>query len=204
MEKIQYITKKNFNDLPKTAGVYLFYSSSQILPKRKPQENAKWRKGKTWEDKELIYIGKAINIKDRVKNHFQQPSYRDNLFIDKVTKIDFIETNSEIEALVLEANLIKKHLPKFNVVWRDDKNYFYVAITKGGKPIIFITHRKEDLKTEYIGPFVEGNALKKTLKFLRKVFPYYTSKNHPKNKCTWCHIDLCPGPNPDIKDYKRT
>ncbi|MBM3206460.1 MAG: hypothetical protein FJZ43_02475 [Candidatus Staskawiczbacteria bacterium] len=181
------IPVKNLDKLPKTAGVYFFYAK-----------------------KDLIYIGKAINIKDRVKNHFHQPSYRDNLFIDKVTKIDFIETNSEIEALVLEANLIKKHLPKFNVVWRDDKNYFYVAIdhNQNGIPYVFITHQIHKSKTLHIkssaiGPFVEGNAIKKVLKFLRKVFPFYTSKNHPKQKCTWCHLDLCPGPNPDIKDYKN-
>ena len=146
-------------NLPKTAGVYLFY-----------------------EKNELIYIGKAINIKDRVKNHFQQPSYRDNLFIAKVSRIDFINTNSEIEALVLEAQLIKKHLPKYNVVWKDGKNYFYVAIARGEKqiearrPYVFITHqphfahptslklrgtRATRGKATFIGPFVEGMALKK-------------------------------------------
>ena len=103
MEGFEMITKNDIEQLPKTTGVYLFYENNKI-----------------------IYIGKAINIKDRVKNHFQQPSYRDNLFIDQVTKIGFLDTASEIEALILEANLIIKHLPKFNVVMRDDKNYFYV------------------------------------------------------------------------------
>src|SRR6266478_6253624 len=71
--------QEKMNSAPRTAGVYLFY-----------------------EKKELIYIGKAINIRDRVKNHFNQPSYRDNLFIEKVSRVEFINTNSEIEALVLE------------------------------------------------------------------------------------------------------
>src|SRR3989338_5368280 len=102
MEKFSYIKNKDFSakggpafawdQLPKTSGVYSF-----------------------WDKKQLIYIGKAINIKSRVKNHFQQPSYRDNLFMDKVNKIGFFETNSEIEALVLEAKLIKEHQPKYNV-----------------------------------------------------------------------------------------
>jgi len=179
MEKMKFIKKMNFESLPKTSGVYFFYSK-----------------------KELIYIGKAINIKSRVKNHFQQPSYRDNLFISLVNKIGYIETNSEIEALLLEANLIKKHQPKFNVVWRDDKNYFFVAITKTERPYVFITHQKT-ANAEYIGPFVEGQALKKTLKFLRRILPYYTTKTHPKRKCTWCHLDLCPGPQPDFKSYKK-
>jgi len=178
-EKIKIIKEKDFEKLPKNSGVYFFYDK-----------------------KNLIYIGKAINIKNRVKNHFQQPSYRDKFFIEKVNKIGFIETNSEITALILEANLIKKHQPKFNIVWRDDKNYFYVAITKSERPIVYITHQKTE-NTEYIGPFVEGNSLKKTLKFLRRVFPYYTTKTHPKNKCTYCHLDLCPGPNPDLKLYKN-
>jgi len=202
MDRIRLIKEKNFDELPKTSGVYFFYSK-----------------------KKLIYIGKAINIKNRVKNHFQQPSYRDNLYIKTVNKIGFIETKSEIEALILEANLIKKHQPRFNVVWRDDKNYFFVAITqnKDKIPYVFITHqpnssslrgavatkqsrllrsaRNDEIK--YIGPFVEGTALKKTLRFLRKVFSYYTNKKHSKNKCTYCHLDLCPGPNPDLNEYKK-
>lgn len=181
MEKFKIITKSNnIEQLPKKTGVYLFCEKNKI-----------------------IYIGKAINIKNRVKNHFQQPNYRDNLFINKITKVGFIETDSEIEALILEANLIKKYQPRFNVIWKDDKNYFYVAITKEQIPIIYITHQKNSPKTKYVGPFVEGIALKKTLKFLRRAFPYYVSKRHPKNHCTYCHLGLCPGPNPDLVEYKK-
>jgi excinuclease ABC subunit C len=179
MEKIEFIKKMDFENLPKTSGVYFFYSKN-----------------------EPIYIGKAINIRNRVKNHFQQPSYRDNLFISLVDKIGYMETNSEIEALLTEAGLIKKYQPKFNVVWRDDKNYFFVAITKTERPYVFITHQKT-ANAEYIGPFVDGQALKKTLKFLRRIFPHYTTKTHPKRKCTWCHLDLCPGPDPDLKLYNK-
>lgn len=189
MGKPSLLETLKINNLSTNTGVYLF-----------------------WQEKEIMYIGKAINIKDRVKNHFQQPSYRDNLFVEKVEKISFIETNSEIEALILEAHLIKKYQPKFNVVWKDGKNYFYVAIAKTRDRIsyIFITHQpsKSNVKSQlsnvvYIGPFVEGNALKKTLKFLRRVFPYYTTAKHPNNKCTWCHLDLCPGPDPDLIGYKK-
>ena len=197
MDRFKIIEKKELEKLPKTTGVYCFIE--ETAESRSP----------------LIYIGKAINIQSRVKNHFQQPSYRDNLFIDKVDKIGYLETNnSEIEALILEANLIKKYQPKYNVMWRDDKSYFWVAIfkNKNGAPYILITHQPQKLqtpnsklqtnlktqnlkfKTEYIGPFVEGTALKKTLRFLRRVFPYYTSAKHSKNKCAYCHLDLCPGP----------
>lgn len=182
MHRFKFIPKSEINDLPKTSGVYCFKNKA-----------------------ELVYIGKAINIQNRVKNHFQQPSYRDDLFINTVDGIGYLETNSEIEALILEANLIKKYQPKFNVVWRDDKNYFYVAISQNEQkiPYVFITHQKNQQKTEYVGPFVEGTALKRTLRFLRGAFPYYTIKKHPKTKCTWCHLGLCPGPTPDLKEYKK-
>jgi len=179
MDKFKIFDRKDISELPKTSGVYSFYEKNK-----------------------LVYIGKAINIQSRVKNHFQQPSYRDHLYIERVDKIGFFETNSEIEALVLEANLIKKHQPKFNVIWKDDKNYFYVAVTHSETPIIYVAHQKND-DAEYIGPFVEGTALKKTLRFLRKVFPYYTSKKHPKTRCTYCHLGLCPGPTPDLAEYKK-
>lgn len=186
MERFKYIKDKDFAELPKTSGVYVFKNNA-----------------------DLIYIGKAAVIRDRVKNHFQQPSYRDDIFIKKVNKIGFFETNSEIEALVLEASLIKKYQPKFNVMWRDDKNYFYVAIEKNEKklPFVYITHQfkipNTKFKIQFVGPFVEGTALKKTLRFLRRVFPYYTVKKHGPNKCTYCHLDLCPGPVPNVAEYKK-
>jgi len=178
MEKFKYLTKDKFSQLPKSSGVYVF------------------------KNKCFLYIGKATNIKERVKNHFKRSSYRDGLFISQIEKIGYIKTDSEIEALILEANLIKKHQPKYNIVWRDDKNYFYVAITKEELPRIFLTHQTKG-GANYIGPFVEGRALKKTLRFLRKVFPYYTVKKHPQGPCLWCHLDLCPGPDPDKKKYQK-
>src|SRR5581483_869293 len=167
---------------PQVSGVYLFYPSANSGQAREP-----------------MYIGKAINIRERVKNHFQQPTYKDNIFIKKITRIGYLETDSEIEALLLEAKLIKQYQHKFNAVWRDDKNYFYVAVSVNAKglPYVYITHQPGVItkeKTTYIGPFVEGNALKKTLKYLRRVFPYYTSAIHGPRPCTWCHLGLCPGP----------
>ena len=177
--------KDKIKNLPEKPGVYLF------------------KKGRG-----VLYIGKATNIKERVKNHFQQPTYRDNLFINQVKKVDFIKTDSEIEALLLEAKLIKKYKPRYNIVWRDDKNYFYVAITKparaGGEdlPRVLITHQPKE-EAEYIGPFVEGTSLKRTLTYLRRVFPYYTAKKHPKGNCLWCSLKLCPGPAPVESEYKN-
>lgn len=186
MDKFKFLGKDKTAKLPKNSGVYCF------------------KKGR-----ELFYIGKASNIRDRVKNHFQQPVYRNGLFINQIEKIGFVETNSEIEALLLEAKLIKKYQPKYNIFWRDDKNYFFVGITKEKLPRVFITHQPRlqttsyKLQAEYIGPFVEGRSLKKTLRFLRRVFPYYTARRHQKNPCPYCHLNLCPGPNPDLKKYRK-
>jgi len=179
MESFKFIPKSKIDDLTKTSGVYAFKSKGGLL-----------------------YIGKAINIKERVKNHFFQPTHRDNLFINQVTKIGFWETNSEVEALLLEARLIKQYQPKFNVVWRDDKNYFYVAIAKTPLPKVSVVHQKAD-NSRLIGPFIEGRSLKKVLQLLRKIFPYYTVDKHGPKPCLWCQLGLCPGPDPDKKQYRK-
>jgi excinuclease ABC subunit C len=175
-KKFELLKKEEVEKLPKKSGVYCF------------------------KNKEVLYIGKASNTRERVKNHFQQSGYRDYLFLDKVKKIGFIKTSSEIEALILEAKLIKKYQPKYNVIWKDDKNYFFVAITKEDFPRIFWTHqtkleiRNWKLKINYVGPFVNGEALKQTLKVLRKVFPYRSCKTLPKRSCLWYHLERCPAP----------
>ncbi len=179
MGNFKFLSKEKITQLPKTSGVYSFKNK-----------------------KTLLYIGKAANIKERVKNHFYQPSFRDNFFINEVSKIGYIKTDFEIEALILEASLIKKYQPKYNVIWKDDKNYFFVEITNDEFPRVLITHQTKE-KAEYIGPFVEGTSLKRTLTYLRKVFPHYTTKKHPKMSCLWCNLKLCPGPNPDKKEYRK-
>ncbi|MBC7073815.1 UvrB/UvrC motif-containing protein [Candidatus Parcubacteria bacterium] len=177
MKKFKIIQIKNLQRLPKTPGVYCFFDGSEIL-----------------------YIGKAVNLRERVKNHFQQPTFRDQLFLNKVQKIGYIKTGSQIEALILEANLIKKYQPKYNIVWRDDKNYFFVGQTKEDFPRIFLTHQpkpqtlSKQTPAEFVGPFVDGKALKETLKILRKIFPFRSCKTLPKRPCLWYHLDLCPGP----------
>ncbi len=150
-------------------------------------------------------------MRDRVKNHFSQPSYRDDLFVNQVSKIGYIETQSEIEALLLESQLIKKDLPKYNVMWKDDKGYFFVGVTEEELPRVFITHqphaeakKSRAQSPQFIGPFTDGEAIKKTLRNLRRVFPYYTAKKHDKKPCQYCHLGLCPGPNPDKTKYAKT
>lgn len=167
------IKKSRISQLPSKPGVYIFYNQNQSL-----------------------YIGKAANLKERIKSHFKQANFRDNFFIQKVKKVGYIKTRSEIEALVLEAELIKKHQPKFNVLWRDDKNYFFVVITKEDFPRVFITHQLRTVspRGQSVGPFVDGQALKQTLKTLRRALPYRTCRFLPKKPCLWYQLDRCPAP----------
>ncbi len=182
--KFKFIGKNKVFSLPKTPGVYAFAG----------------KKGT-----EVFYIGKAANLRERVKNHFQQKAFQENLFINHTEKVGYTKTGSEIEALILEAQLIKKYQPKYNVMWRDDKNYFYVAVTQEKFPTVFITHqpakifakqkfRRAGPKIDYIGPFVEGNALKQTLNVLRRIFPYRTCKPYSGRPCLWYQLGRCPGP----------
>ncbi len=187
MEKFKFLEKSALPRLPDATGVYCFKA------------------------KKILYIGKAVNIKERVKNHFSprrsfseggSTAFKDSLLAEKTEKVGYIKTQSEIEALLLEAELIKKHQPKFNVMWRDDKNYFYVGMTRESFPQIFITHQPfvatapQGLRPnkKYVGPFVDGRALKETLKFLRKVFPYRSCRFLPKKSCLWYHLNRCPAP----------
>jgi len=178
--EFKYLPKDKISHLPETAGVYAF------LSRRSFNEGGEERK-------EFLYIGKAANIRKRAKDHFQRPSYRDKFFINQVSKIGHIKTNSQIKALTLEAELIKKYQPKYNIAWRDDKNYFYIGITKESFPRIFITHQKKS-KINYLGPFVSGRKLKQALKELRKIYPFRTCKTLPRKPCLWYHLGQCPAP----------
>ncbi len=180
MEKFKFLDKEKISQLPKTSGVYCF-------KRNKPARNASHSDA----GGEILYIGKALNIKERIKQHQD--------LISVAEKIGYIKTDSEITAFLLEAKLIKKYKPKRNVMWRDDKNYFYVGIGDEDFPRVFITHQIQNTKykiqdTKYVGPFVDGSALKQTLKTLRKVFPYRSCNKIPKHACLWYQLGRCLAP----------
>ena len=172
--------------LPDSPGVYLFKYRGQIL-----------------------YIGKATSLRDRVKSYFandllatRSPLIADMVF--KANKIDFIKTDSVLEALILEAELIKKNQPKYNTKEKDDKSYNYVVITKEefprilierGKNINFTESKTVDFKLKDIfGPFTNGSQLKDALKIVRKIFPFRDRCNlHQSKPCFNYQIGLCPG-----------
>lgn len=184
--------KKIIGTFPKKPGIYRFLDS-----RRKP-----------------IYIGKASNLKNRITSYTRPMDSRIAIIVSDAKSLVFTETGSDIEALILESQLVKKHLPKFNIMLRDDKQYFYVAFTDEQFPRIFLTHQSTSRKIkapikELIGPFTEGSALKTTLKALRRIFPYCTCKQKHNVKCLNGHIGACLGfcclknpENPDTKSYR--
>ncbi len=143
----------------------------------------------------VIYIGKSINIQSRVRTHLKSRSP----FVHQIADADYFVTANEPEALIKESELIKKYLPRYNIMLRDDKQYFYTGFSQDKLPILSITHRPP---RGAVGPFTDGKSLRTVLRYLRRAFPYYSQK-HRHLPCSYCHLGLCPGPNPDKREYKK-
>lgn len=149
---------------------------------------------------EVIYVGKAVDLYSRVSSYFNKDIIgKTAALVEKIADVETIIVESELEALILEANLIKKYLPLFNVRLTDDKDYLYIGITKEDFPKV-ITLRKQDLKKvkKYWGPFPSSRTVKETLKQLRRVFPWCSGKVNREQlsgyrACFYYHIGLCPG-----------
>ncbi|MFQ6087487.1 MAG: excinuclease ABC subunit UvrC [Candidatus Methanofastidiosia archaeon] len=144
-------------------------------------------------EKEVLYVGKAHSLKKRLKSYFQKPyDPKVRAILSQYTDVELIVCENEIEALILENNLIKKYSPKYNIRLKDDKRYPYVRITYEVFPRISLTRRLS--KGRYFGPFGDVGACRKTLKFLRKLFPYRTCRKFPKKECLYYHLGQCPAP----------
>lgn len=131
----------------------------------------------------IIYVGKAASLRSRVRQYFQESRGRDNKTMALVAEIvdtDWIETESEVDALFLESEMVKRYMPRYNVLLRDDKSQSFVRIDiKSDWPTVQFTRNPLDDGAEYIGPFYNGFALKKALRYLRKIFPYLTKERRP-------------------------
>lgn len=129
-------------------------------------------------DGEVIYVGKAAVLKNRVRQYFQAARNLDAKTMALVAEIydtDWVETESEIDALFLESEMVKRYMPRYNILLRDDRSQSYVRIDMKSKwPYVSFTRNPADDGAEYFGPFYNGYALKKALRYLRKTFPYYT------------------------------
>lgn len=145
-----------------------------------------------------MYVGKAKNLKKRVNSYFGKHvelGVKTQVLISKIKKIKTVIAKSEVEALLLEVNLIKKHKPKYNVRLTDGKNYPLIRITiKDNYPKILIARRSCDSRSIYFGPFPNSTAMKIVLKTIRRIFPYQSVVNHPKKPCLYHHLGLCPCP----------
>jgi len=166
---------KIINKLPHKIGVYTFRDESL----------------------EPLYVGKALDIKSRVVTYFKKNFLgpKTKKMVSKIQKIEHIITESEIEALLLEAALIKKLRPQYNVRLKDDKSYQYIKITiqDDFPKVITVRNRKKD-GAKYFGPFPQGYTVKQVLRTIRKIFPYCNKKAKYKRACFYYHLNLCPGP----------
>lgn len=159
------------------------------------------------ENKKILYVGKAKDLKKRVSSYFWSETTKRTgrpfiakrdldsktlALIAKVKSLDFIQVSSEIEAFLLEANLIKKYKPFYNIQFSDDKYYPYIEVSYGKSPFVVITRKKDDKDAFYLGPYPSSSSLKTVLRLIRKVFPFQSVKNHAKRRCLFYHLGLCP------------
>ncbi|MFC1789920.1 GIY-YIG nuclease family protein [Patescibacteria group bacterium] len=172
----------NFSQIPTQPGVYLF----------------KKNRG------EVLYVGKSVNLKSRLGFYFRPSSDlgpRTRLMVKRSQILDFILVDCEIEALLLEAKLIRKYQPEFNVRCRDDKSPLYIKISHEEFPRVKMARKKDCLKSDRIfGPFPSSQTVKRVLKILRKIFPYCTCSDNRGKPCLYAQLKLCcPSPRAIIK-----
>ncbi|PJA15020.1 hypothetical protein COX64_01365 [Candidatus Dojkabacteria bacterium CG_4_10_14_0_2_um_filter_Dojkabacteria_WS6_41_15] len=189
--------QKKLANLPTTAGCYLYFND-----KRK-----------------IIYVGKAKNLRNRVSSYFVNiyKGPKTEALVSQIADLDIIQVRSEIEAFLLEADLIKRYKPYYNISLKDDKSYKYIAIQDfdilvEGKKYTFSkiigVHGRGAKRTRYFGPYPDGSLVIKVLKYLRRIYPHceytkakLTQSLKQKRACLYAHIGLCPGACGDITNY---
>ena len=182
--------KQTLKLLPSLPGCYIYYDKND----------------------EIIYVGKAKILKRRVMSYFNRKhdSVKVNVLVSQIERLEYIITNTEVEALILENHLIKKHKPKYNILLKDDKKYPYFLITDEDFPRISIVRKKNmnPEKGRYYGPYTDIRAMHATLDFLKKIFPLKQCKT-PKFRdrpCLYYHIGRCLAPCQNLvtpDEYKK-
>ena len=160
-------------EIPSVPGVYLFRDQDDMI----------------------IYIGKAVNLRSRVRSYFSESNQplKTRQLVSNIRSIDWIVVNNETEALLLENRLVKQHSPKYNISLKDAKTFAYIALTKEKAPRL-LTTRKASRKTETFGPYTDGFTRRDLQKLVEKVFKLRTCKKLPKKACLKFHIGLCTAP----------
>ena len=173
--------KLNFRKIPESPGVYIF-----------------------WQDSTPIYVGKAINLKNRLRSYFLvNLAPKTSRMMDGAGELSFIRVNSELESLLLEARLIRKYQPRYNSAAKDDKHPLYIRITKEEYPRV-ITARKIEAKSRnlaFFGPFPSSSSVRSVLNLLRRIFPYSDHKLG-RRACLYNHIGLC-NPCPSVINQEK-
>ena len=166
--------KKSITSMPESPGVYFFKDNRECI----------------------IYIGKAVNLRRRVSSYFGRRHYgRTALLVRQIDSVDYLPTATGAEALIYEASLIKKHMPRFNVELKDDKSYPFLKLTVKEKfPRLYITREKERDGSVYYGPYTNVKLLRQALVFMKNIFPLRTCNKLPKRTCLNFDIGQCPGP----------
>lgn len=179
------IVREQIELLPESIGVYLF-------------------KNKTG----YQYIGKSLNIRQRVYNHVEKASIdaKEKAIVENSDTIEHIICSSELHALVLESQLIQKYLPPYNVIWKDNKSYLYIKIPiKDAFPRIQLVRKENDEKSLYFGPFSSTKDVRFLLRSLRKVVPFCMQKQPAKKPCFYSKLGLCnPCPGGELTSESKT
>lgn len=163
---------KNLHQLPETPGIYQFLGDR----------------------KEILYIGKAKNLKKRISSYFYSKSFSYGKTYHLLRRIKFVKIIPvlyEFEALLLEARLINLYKPKYNVIWKDDKHYLYIKISREEFPRVLFSRREDGSYSIYFGPFPSARTVREAISFLRTIIPFCTQNPRLKKPCFYTHLQLC-------------
>ncbi|MEY8355092.1 excinuclease ABC subunit UvrC [Lachnospiraceae bacterium 54-53] len=185
MESTEFNIEEELKKLPSQPGVYIMHDRRD----------------------EIIYVGKAVSLKNRVRQYFQSSRNKTakiEQMVSRITRFEYIITDSELEALVLECNLIKEHRPRYNTMLKDDKTYPYIKVTvyEDYPRILFSRDMKKD-KSKYFGPYTSAGAVKDTIELIHKLYRIRTcNRNLPRDigkerPCLYYHIKQCSAPCQD-------
>ena len=170
--------KTKIRGLPTTSGVYLYKDATG----------------------QVIYVGKAINIRKRVESYFRVHgrSLKTDILVSHIADIDTIQTSSEAQALILEASLIKQYQPKYNVELKDGKTYPFIQITKEEFPLVSLVRKNarkhHNPNAEFYGPYVNPKLIREALQIIRKIFPFRSCEPFADKVCLYYDLGLCQGP----------
>lgn len=172
----QFDIEEELKKLPARPGVYIMHD----------------------ENDEIIYVGKAVILKNRVRSYFRESTKKTikiHQMVSKINWFEYVVTDSELEALVLENNLIKENQPKYNTMLKDDKTYPYVKVTTHERfPRVFLTRQVKKDNSRYFGPYTSAASVKETVDLLRKLYKIRPCRSLKEGSCLYYHIGQCDAP----------